>query len=180
MAYYEFEGKRPSVAAGSYVHPLAAIIGDVTIGANCYIGPGACLRADFGKIVIGDGSNVQECCVIHSAVGAIVKIGQDCHIGHGAILHGSTLRHRVTVGMGAIIMDEAVIDDDCMVAAGSVVTSRTIVPAGKMVMGTPAKIVGDVQQHRLDLNRDGTRLYQTLPERYGSTLRELSRADVEK
>lgn len=180
MPFYEFEGKRPSVAATAFVHPLAVVIGDVVIGDNCYIGPGACLRADFGRIVIDEGANVQECCVIHSMPDAIVTVGPDCHVGHGAVLHGPTLRRHVTVGMGAIIMDGAEVGEDCMVAAGSVITSNTVVPAGKTVMGIPAKVVGDVQPRVLEMSWWGTRLYQTLPERYRSTLREVSPHEVQR
>ncbi|MCL6645644.1 MAG: gamma carbonic anhydrase family protein, partial [Dehalococcoidia bacterium] len=144
MAFYEFEGKKPVIGKGTYVHPEATIIGDVRIGEGCYIGPGARIRGDWGAVVIGPGSNIQENCVIHVMPGDTAILGPKSHIGHGAILHTPRLGEHVLVGMGAIIMDYAVIGDGCCIGAGAVVREKTEVPPNKLVLGVPAKVASDI------------------------------------
>lgn len=163
MGYYSFEGRIPRVAEGAFVHPEATLIGEVEIGEGCYIGAGARLRGDWGRIVVGPGTNIQENCVIHVKPEQTVVIGPACHIAHGAILHGPVLGYHVVVGMGAIIMDEAVLGDECCIAAGALVPARMHVPPGMLVMGSPGKVVGAVSK---ELRRHllwGTALYQALP-----------------
>lgn len=144
MAFYEFEGKKPSIGKGTYVHTEATVIGDVEIGEGCYIGPGACVRGDWGAVVIGSGSNIQENCVIHVLPGDTAILGNKSHIGHGAILHTPRLGEHVLVGMGAIIMDHVTLGDGCCVGAGAVVKEKTEVPPHKLVLGIPAKVVADI------------------------------------
>lgn len=175
MPIYEFEGKRPRIAATAYLHPEAVVIGDVEIGADCFIGPGVVLRADFGSIRVGAGTNIQDNCVVH---GNETVIGPNGHIGHNAIIHGATLGEHVLVGMGAIILDEAQIGDGCIIGAGAVVAPRAVVPARKLVMGVPAAIVSDVSPEREAGTWAGTRNYQTLPRRYRASLRPLSWEEV--
>jgi carbonic anhydrase/acetyltransferase-like protein (isoleucine patch superfamily) len=175
---YEFEGKRPKIGKGTYVDPEATIIGDVSIGEGCYIAAGARLRGDWGKITIGAGSNIQENCIIHTYVGCEAVLGPRSHIGHGAILHSPTLGEHVLVGMGAIIMDYASIGDGCLIGAGALVLEKTIIPANKLVVGSPAKIVADLSeaaQRNLD---QATNFYLALPARCHQGIKQISLAEV--
>ncbi len=171
MSIYEFEGKRPKVGETSFVHPAAVLIGGVKIGENCYIGPGAVLRGDFGYIEIGDGSNVQENCVIHTFPEQTARLGRDSHIGHGAVIHGATIRENVLVGMGAILHDGVEIGKGCIIGSGCVVTANQIIPEGKLVVGVPGQVVGDVSPELAQAKLRGTKIYQTLPRRCKDTLR---------
>ena len=173
MPYYGLGEREPRVHPEAYVHPLAVVIGDVEIGEGCYVGPGAILRADWGAIRIGRGSNVQENCVIHVRPNEVVSLGEDCHVGHGAIIHGATLGHRILVGMGAVLMDEVKVGDDVIIGAGAVLTEGFQVPQATIVAGVPARIVGEVTPELKERKRRGTSLYQTLPSLYRNQLREI-------
>lgn len=175
MPIYEFEGKRPRIAATAYIHPEAVVIGDVEIGANCFIGPGVVLRADFGSIRVGAGTNIQDNCVVH---GNQTVIGPNGHIGHNAIIHGAKLGEHVLVGMGAIVLDGVQVGDGCIIGAGAVVAPRAVVPPRKVVMGVPAAITGEVSPQREEATWRGTRNYQTLPRRYRESLKALSWEEV--
>ncbi len=166
---YEFEGKRPQIGEGSYVHPDATLIGGVTLGRNCFIGPGARLRGDWCNIEIGDGSNVQDNCIIHARPDFTVRLGPNSHIGHGSVLHGCILHEHVLVGMNAVVQDYAEIGDDCIIGSGCVIPTGMKAPERKVIMGVPGKIVGDVKPEQAQLWRYATELYQTLPQRYGAT-----------
>jgi phenylacetic acid degradation protein len=163
--FYEFEGLRPVVHESAYVHPNATIVGNVIVGRDVYVGPSAAIRGDWGGIVIEDGCNVQETCVIHSFPGVTVLLETGAHIGHGAVIHGAHIGRNVLVGMSAVIMDRATI------GAGSIVGALTFVPADmqvpdlKVVVGNPARIVKDVSPEMLAWKTEGTRLYQELPGR---------------
>lgn len=169
MPLYEFEGKTPSIGEGSYVHPEATLIGGVRIGKNCFIGPGARLRGDWCDIEIGDGSNVQDNCIIHARPDFTVRLGPESHVGHGSVLHGCILYKHVLVGMNAVIQDHAEIGDNCIIGSGCVIRPGMKVPAGKVVMGVPGKIVTDVTPEQEQLWKFATQLYQTLPDRYRET-----------
>lgn len=173
MAIYEFEGKRPTIGKGSYLHPEATIIGDVTLGEGCYVGAGARIRGDWGRILIGRESNIQENCVIHVQVGATAQLGDRSHIGHGAILHTPVLGEHVLVGMGAIILDGAQIGEGCLIGAGAVVMEKSVIPPFKMVVGVPAKVTGDLSAAMVK-NLDGaTSHYIALPARCTKGLKEI-------
>ena len=171
MAMYEFEGKRPTVGETSFVHPAAVLIGGVTIGENCYIGPGAVLRGDFGYVEVGDGSNIQENCVVHTFPDRTARFGRDSHIGHGAVVHGVTIGENVLVGMGAVLHERVEVGDHCIIGSGCVVTANQVIPPGKLVLGVPGKIVGDVSAEMSRAKTFGTQLYQTLPRRYKATMK---------
>lgn len=173
MAIYEFEGKRPVIHSTTHVHPEATIIGDVIIGENCYIGPGARIRGDWGIIRIGAGSNIQDNCVIHSNVGGETILGPDSHLGHGAILHSMTLEEHVTVGMNAVILDYSVIGAGSCIGAGSVIPAKTIIPPKSLVMGVPGKVVSEVSPKLAEALADGTKNYLALPKRYHDTMKEM-------
>ena len=162
MPLYRFEGKMPQIAEGTFVHPEAVLIGDVVIEEGCYIGAGACLRGDWHPIYVGPKSNVQENAVLHGDC----VLGPESHIGHGALLHGCTLKHHVYVGMGAMIMNRVVIGDGCVLGTGTLITQDIEIPAGKLVVGVPGKIVGDVPEKLAEWTVWATSTYQALPARY--------------
>lgn len=170
---YAFENFIPVVDSTSYVHPMATVTGNVIIGKHVYIGPGAHLRGDFGKIVVEDGANIQENCVVHMFPGVTVNIRKNAHIGHGAIIHGAEIGENSLIGMHAVLMDEVVIGKECIVGALSFVNSQFIVPDRKLVVGNPARILKDVSDQMIQWKSEGTALYQTLPERYQNSLREV-------
>ncbi len=173
MTLYEFEGKRPQVHPDAFVHPDAVLIGGVTLGADCYVGAGAVLRGDWGDIVVAKGSNVQENCVIHVRPDEVVRLGPSSHVGHGAILHGCTLCTHVLVGMGAILHDGVVVGDGAVIASGCVLLQGMEVPPGKLVIGVPGRVVGDVRPEQREFWEWGTRLYQGLPARCHASLRRI-------
>lgn len=168
---YEFNGFIPVVHESAFIHPQATVTGNVFIGANVYVGPGAAIRGDWGKIVIEDGCNVQENCTIHMFPGVEVRLCENAHIGHGAIIHGATLGRNCLIGMNAVIMDEVVVGDECIIGALTFIPAKMIIPARKVVVGNPAKIVKDVEDNMIAWKSEGTALYQQLPEECRKSLR---------
>lgn len=174
MPLYEFEGKRPQRASSSFVHPDAILIGDVSIGEKCFIGAGAVLRGDYGRIVIGDGSNVQENCVIHAQPNTTAIIEENIDIGHGAIIHGPcTINHNVTIGMGATICDGCKIGEESFIGAGSLLTPNTVIPPGKLAVGNPARVIRDTSEQNRAFTSAAVKIYQGLCERYQNTLKRI-------
>ena len=168
---FEFNGYKPVIDESAFIHPNATVTGNVIIGKNVYIGPGAALRGDWGEIIISDGCNVQENCTIHMFPGTTVLLKKDAHVGHGAIIHGGTLGENVLIGMNAVIMDNAVIGDHSIVGALCFVPDGMIVPERKIVVGNPAKIVKDVSDEMIEWKSKGTALYQSLPEEMRKTFK---------
>lgn len=161
--FYEFKGFIPVVHESSFVHPLAIVTGNVIIGKQVYIGPGAALRGDWGGIVIEDGCNVQENCTIHMFPGRDVLLKEGAHIGHGAIIHGATVGRDCLIGMNAVLLDNAVLEDECIVGALSLVKADEKFPARSLIVGNPARVVRTVSDEMIKWKADGTRLYQSLP-----------------
>ena len=161
--FYSFKGFIPVVHPSAFVHPQAAVTGNVIIGRDVYVGPGAAIRGDWGGIVIEDGCNVQESCTIHMFPGITLTLKEGAHIGHGAIIHGASIGRNVLVGMNSVIMDEAVIGDECIIGAMTFVAARTIIPARSVVVGNPGKIIKEVSDEMIAWKTKGTRLYQMLP-----------------
>jgi carbonic anhydrase/acetyltransferase-like protein (isoleucine patch superfamily) len=172
VAIYEFDGYRPVVHESAFIHPQAAVTGNVVIGRDVYVGPGAAIRADWGEILIADGCNVQESCVIHVFPGATVMLEATAHIGHGAIIHGATIGRNTLVGMNAVVMDRARVGAECVVGALSFITADTQIPDRKVVVGNPARIVKDVTDEMLAWKTQGTALYQRLPSDMRASWRE--------
>ena len=166
MPAYPFENKIPKIAKTAYVHPQAAIIGDVEIADGCFIGAGAVLRGDFGKISIGRGTSIQENCVIHVGVDGMVSVGSNVIIAHGAILHDATIKSYVLVGMGSILMPGAFCEDHVMIAAGSVVKEKFRIPSNVVVAGNPARIVKPLSNDQKKRIYAGVKTYQDLVRRY--------------
>jgi phenylacetic acid degradation protein len=161
--FYSFKDFIPVVHGSSFVHPLAAVTGNVIIGKNCYIGPGAALRGDWGAIVIEEGCNVQENCIIHMFPGIIVLLKESAHIGHGAIIHGATIGKNCLVGMNSVIMDNVQLGDECIVGALSFIKEGENIPTRSLVVGNPARIIKEVSDDMIAWKTKGTKLYQELP-----------------
>lgn len=162
MAVYALDGRVPVLDPSSFLHPQAVLIGDVIIGPRCYIGPGASLRGDFGRIEVGAGCNVQDGCVLHTFPGQQTLLEEDAHIGHRAVLHGCTVRRGALVGIGAIVMDAALLEAESFVGAACFVPARFTVPARTLVLGVPARIVRTLTPEELGWKARGTREYQDL------------------
>jgi phenylacetic acid degradation protein len=162
--FYEFKGIKPVAHKSSFVHPQAAVTGNVIIGKKCYIGPGAALRGDWGQIILEDGCNVQENCTIHMFPGVTVLLKEGAHIGHGAIIHGATIGKNCLVGMNAVVMDNVQLGDESIVGALSFIKEGETIPPRSVVVGNPAKIIKKVSDDMLKWKTEGTALYQQLPE----------------
>jgi phenylacetic acid degradation protein len=160
---YSFQGYIPVVHESSFIHPQAAVTGNVIIGKNVYVGPGAAIRGDWGAVVIEDGCNVQENCTIHMFPGVTVTLKEGAHIGHGAIIHGATIGRNCMVGMNAVIMDNVVLGDECIVGALSFIKADEQIPARSLLVGNPARIVKEVSDKMINWKTEGTKLYQQLP-----------------
>lgn len=160
---YQFHNFIPVIDETSFVHPQAAITGNVIIGKDCYIGPGAAIRGDWGKIIIEDGCNVQENCTIHMFPGTTVLLKPGAHIGHGAIIHGATIGNNCLVGMNSVIMDNVILGDECIVGALTMIKSGDIFERRSLIIGNPGKKVKDVSEEMINWKTAGTKLYQQLP-----------------
>lgn len=160
---YSFKGIIPVVHPSSFVHPQAAVTGNVIIGRNVYIGPGAALRGDWGRIIIEDGCNVQENCTIHMFPGVTVWLKEGAHMGHGSIVHGSVIGRNSMIGMNCVIMDNVEIGDECIIGALSFVKEGEKIPDRSLVVGNPARVIKEVSDKMLQWKTDGTALYQALP-----------------
>jgi phenylacetic acid degradation protein len=169
---WSINGVTPVVDPTAFVHPSAVLIGDVIVGADCYIGPAASLRGDFGRIVIHAGANVQDVCVLHGFPGTDTVVEQDGHVGHGAILHGCVVRKNALIGMNAVINDNAVIGESSIVAAMAFVKAGMVVPPRTLVAGVPAKVVRELTEQELAWKIEGTQSYQDLTRRSLATMVE--------
>ncbi|HLR30659.1 MAG TPA: transferase hexapeptide repeat family protein [Paenalcaligenes sp.] len=159
---FSFDGLVPVVHPSSFIHPNATLIGDVIIGAGCYVGPGAVLRGDFGRIVLKAGSNVQDNCIAHCYPDADVIVEEDGHVGHGVILHGCTIGKNSMVGMNSVVMDHAVVGENAIVGAMAFVKTAQEIPANHLAVGTPARILRELSTEELQWKKEGTEVYQWL------------------
>ena len=165
MPIYSLEGITPVVHPDAFIHETAVLIGDVIIGADCYIGPNASLRGDFGRIIVEQGANVQDTCVMHCFPGKDCIVESDGHIGHGAVLHGCRIGNNALIGMNAVVMDDAVIGSASIVAASAFVTAKFECPPRSLVVGAPAKIKRELTDKEIEWKTRGTREYQQLAKR---------------
>jgi phenylacetic acid degradation protein len=168
---YEFKGFIPVIHESSFIHPQAAVTGNVIIGKDVYVGPGAAIRGDWGGITIEDGCNVQENCTIHMFPGKSITLKAGAHIGHGAIIHGANIGRNCLVGMNAVIMDDCDIGDECIIGALAFVKAETKIPSRKMVVGNPGVIIKTVSDEMIEWKTKGTALYQKLPKELYETLK---------
>ena len=160
---YSFKEFVPVIDESSFIHPQAAVMGNVIIGKNCYIGPGAALRGDWGKIIIEDGCNVQENCTIHMFPGVTVWLKENAHIGHGAIIHGAVIGRNCLVGMNSVIMDNVELGDESIVGALTLIKEGEKIPGRSIVIGNPGKIIKEASDEMIQWKTKGTELYQSLP-----------------
>lgn len=169
---FEFDGFKPVIDESSFIHPQANVTGNVIIGKQVYVGPGAAIRGDWGKVIIEDGCNIQENCVIHMFPGTTVFLKAGAHLGHGCIIHGATIGENSLIGMNAVIMDDAQIGKECIVGALSFVPAKTIVENRKLIAGNPAKEIRNVSDKMIKWKTEGTKLYQQLPKDCKDSLKE--------
>ena len=170
---YAIDGITPVVDPSAFVHPSAVLIGDVIVGPRCYVGPLASLRGDFGRLVLEEGANVQDSCVMHGFENGETVIEVDGHIGHGAVLHGCRVGRNAMVGMNAVVMDGAVVGEESIVAAMSFVKAGMVVPPRSMVMGTPARVMRELKEEEIKWKSFGTSQYHQLTTRSLATMREV-------
>jgi len=168
---YEFNGYIPVIDESSFVHPQATVTGNVIIGKNVYIGPGAALRGDWGEIIIEDGCNVQENCTLHMFPGRSVTLFESAHIGHGAIIHGAVIGRNAMIGMNSVLMDDVVIGDECIVGALAFIKAGETFPSRSLIVGNPAKVIKQVSDEMIAWKTAGTNLYQQLPNDCKNTLK---------
>ncbi|MDJ0684750.1 MAG: phenylacetic acid degradation protein PaaY [Alphaproteobacteria bacterium] len=168
---YEIDGLVPVIHPTAFVHPTAVLIGDAIVGPNCYVGPCASMRGDFGRLILEEGANLQDNCTMHGFPGTDTVVEIDGHIGHGAILHGCRIGRNALVGMNAVIMDGAVIGPDCIVAAMAFVRAGQSFEPRSLIAGLPAKVMREVSDEELAWKQEGTQAYQTLARRSRATLR---------
>lgn len=172
LRVYAIDGIVPVVHPSAYVHPSAVLIGDVIVGPGCYVGPCASLRGDFGRLILEEGANVQDTCVMHGFPGTDTVVEQDGHIGHGAVLHGCRIGRNALVGMNAVIMDNAVIGESSIVAASAFVKAGAEIPPRVLVAGMPAKVIRELREEEIRWKGEGTATYQDLTRRCLATLVE--------
>lgn len=165
LRVFAIDGVVPVVHPLAFVHPSAVLIGDVIIGANCYVGPCASLRGDFGRLILEEGVNLQDTCVMHGFPGTDTVVEQNGHIGHGAVLHGCRIGRNALVGMNSVVMDNAIIGESAFVAASSFVRAGMEVPAGTLAAGVPARVVRPLTDDELAWKMKGTAAYQELTKR---------------
>ena len=174
MAIYEFGGRVPPIGEDIYIHPLAEVIGKVTIHDGCWVGPGARLRGDYGEILIGEGTSIEDNCVVHARPGDVTRIGKCVTIGHGAVIHNATVHDYAVVGMGSVVSDWAVVGEWAAVGEGAVVKQRQEIPAGYIAVGVPAKVLD--RQVTPEYKKQWTRFkdtYTDLARRYPEGLKQL-------
>lgn len=174
MPCYAIDGVKPVVHPSAHVHPTAVLIGDVIVGPGCYIGPCASLRGDFGRIVLQQGANVQDSCVIHGFPASETIVEVNGHIGHGAVLHGCVVRHDALVGMNAVVMDEAEVGAWSIVAACAFVRAGLKLPEKSLIAGLPAKVMRELSEDEMRWKLEGTRTYQALTRRCHASLVEVA------
>jgi phenylacetic acid degradation protein len=170
---YEIDGLRPVIHPTAYVHPTAVLIGDVIVGPRCYVGPLASLRGDFGRLVLEEGANVQDTCVMHGFPEDDTVVEVDGHIGHGAVLHGCRVGRNAMVGMNAVVMDKAVVGAESIVGAAAFVKAGMLIPPRSLVLGAPARVMRAVTDEEIAWKSYGTRQYHDLNLRSMRTMREV-------
>jgi phenylacetic acid degradation protein len=168
---YEIDGLVPVVDPTAFVHPTAVLIGDVIVGPGCYVGPSACLRGDFGRLILEEGANIQDTCVMHGFPNTDTVIEQDGHVGHGAVLHGCRVGRNAMVGMNAVVMDNAIVGENSIVAAMAFVPADMNIPPRSLVAGVPARVIRELRDQEIEWKSKGTRVYQELVVRSMKTMK---------
>jgi len=167
---YAIDGIIPVVHPSAFVHASAVLIGDVIVGERAYVGPCACLRGDFGRIVVEEGANIQDCCILHGFPGRDTVVGVDATIGHGAVLHGCTIGRGALIGMNCVVNDNAEVGEDAVVAAMAFVKAEGRIPARALAAGIPARVLREMSATEITWKQDNAKLYQQLTERSAKTM----------
>ncbi|MEO8717416.1 MAG: phenylacetic acid degradation protein PaaY [Burkholderiales bacterium] len=170
---YSIDGLVPVVHPSAFVHESAVLVGDVIVGARAYIGPCACLRGDFGRIVVEEGANIQDTCMLHGFPGKDTVVGPEATIGHGAVLHGCVIRRGALVGMNAVVNDNAEVGEEAMVAALAFVKAEARIPARALAAGILARVLRSLSADELQWKKENMLLYQKLGERSAQTMRRV-------
>src|SRR5437870_5453776 len=170
---YSIDGITPVVDPSAYVHPSAVLIGDVIVGERAYIGPCACLRGDFGRIVVESGANIQDTCMLHGFPGKDTVVGAEVTVGHGAVLHGCVIGRGALIGMNCVVNDNAEVGEDAVVAALAFVRAEAKIPPRALVAGIPARVLRELSDQEVGWKRDNMHLYQQLAARSASTMKEV-------
>lgn len=178
MPSYAIDGIRPVVHPDAFVHPTAVLIGDVIVRAGVYVGPCAALRGDFGRLVLNEGSNLQDTCVMHGFPGTDTIVESDGHIGHGAVLHGCHIGDNAMIGMNCVIMDNAEVGESAIVAACSFVKAKSRIDPRHLAVGSPAKVIRPLTEDEIAWKTEGTRTYQNLARRSRASMVEITPLDA--
>ncbi len=173
MTVYEFEGRVPKIGKYTYVSPSASVIGKVTLGEECYVAPGAVVKGDYGEIEIGDGTSVQDNVVVHARPGEKTTIGSNVTLGHGCIVHNAVVQDEAVIGMGAIVSDYAVVGEWAIVGEGAMVRAKFEVPPRSIVVGVPAKVIGELEERHVKELGKFKEIYRDLAKRYPTGLKEI-------
>ncbi len=179
MPIYKFEKKTPSIADSAWVAPTAIVIGEVEIGEECYIGHGCILRGDYGRIVVGDGTAIEEGAIVHARPGDVTTFGKRVTLGHGAMVHNATIRDDAVVGMRAVVSDYSEVGEWCIIGEMGLVKNGQKVPAGKVAVGVPVKVVGEVEKRHKSMWTYGKYLYIDMVRRYKKSFEEIGFDEVE-
>lgn len=176
MTLYTLGNLRPVTPASSdyWVAGSAHVIGAITLGDATSVWFNATLRGDNEPIVIGDGTNIQESCVLHTEMDFPLTVGAGCTIGHQAMLHGCAIGDNTLIGMGACVLDGAVIGRDCLIGAGALVTQGKVIPDGSLAVGSPAKVVRALREDEIDALRVSAHHYQTAMRRFRDEMRPIT------
>jgi len=170
---YSIDGITPVVHPTAFIHPSAVLIGDVIVGARAYIGPAACLRGDFGRIVVEEGANIQDTCMLHGFPGKDTVVGAEATVGHGAVLHGCVLRRGALVGMNCVVNDNAEVGEEAMVAAMAFVKAEARIPPRSLAAGIPARVLRELTAEEIQWKKDNMHLYQQLAQRSSKTMQRV-------
>ena len=174
MPLYELDGIKPQIADGfNWIAPSAVLIGSIIVGEGVGIWFGSVLRGDNEPITIGNNSNIQENCVMHTDIGYPLNIGEGCTIGHKAMLHGCTIGQNSLIGMGATVLNGAVIGDNCLVGAGSLVPEGKIIPNNSLVVGMPGKVIRQLDEAAINGLKSAALHYVENAKRFAMGLKEL-------
>ena len=170
---YSIDGIVPVVHPSAFVHESAVLVGDVIVGARAYVGPCACLRGDFGRIVVEEGANIQDTCMLHGFPGKDTVVGAEATVGHGAVLHGCVLRRGALVGMNCVVNDNAEVGEEAMVAAMAFVKAEARIPPRSLAAGIPARVLRELTAEELQWKKDNMHLYQQLAQRSSKTMQRV-------
>ncbi len=178
MPIYAFEDKRPALSDSAFIAPTAVIVGDVTIGDDCYIGHGAILRGDYGRIVVGASSAIEEGAIVHARPDDETVIGDRVTVGHGAMIHNAQIKDGATIGMRAVISDFSVVGEGALIGEQALVRRHQEIPPRSIAVGIPARVIGEVGSGQSDMMVWAKEVYVDLARRYPRSLREISREEA--